>query len=99
MRKMIFLLLSLLITGCSMDASLQQITASTIVIKSLDGLGITGLAAGSKQTATASGGGGNTYTVESSVGTAGSGSMNQATTDGSYKVFSSVQGVLSSESN
>lgn len=92
-NRLFFLALSLLATGCSMDASLQQLTQiADPVIKFLDPAKSTGLVSGSTQTGAASGGG-VTYQVQSSVGNYTSG-IEQKTSDGSYKVYSSVQGAI-----
>ncbi len=79
------------VTGCSMEASLHQLTSET-PIKFQDPAKATGLVSGSTQTGTASGGG-VTYHVQSTVGNYMSG-IEQTTTDNTYKVYSSVQGAI-----
>ena len=97
MKKLALAALMLLATGCSMDATLQSLTNNTVV-KAQDPAKTTGLVSGSTQTGTASGGGGNTYKVQSTVGSYMSG-IEQSTSDGTYKVYSSVQGAIVSNSN
>ena len=97
MRKLALAALMLLATGCSMDATLQSLTNS-VATKLQDPAKTTGLVSGSTQTGTASGGGGNSYKVQSTVGSYMSG-IEQTTSDGSYKVYSSVQGAIVSNSN
>ncbi|MGZ3770739.1 MAG: hypothetical protein ACXVCP_06150 [Bdellovibrio sp.] len=76
--------------GCSMDVTLDQL--SQPISKFLSKTRMTGLTSGSTQTGTASGGG-VTYNVQTTVGSYMS-DMEQSTNDGSYKVYSSVQGGL-----
>lgn len=85
--------LVLLTAGCSMEASLEQLTE--IADKFMDPAKTTGLVSGSTQTGTATGGG-VTYYVQSTVGNYMSG-IEQSTSDGSYKVYSSVQGAIVSQ--
>ncbi|WP_295904664.1 hypothetical protein [uncultured Bdellovibrio sp.] len=94
MKKLI-LLSSLLAfaTGCSMDASLEQLAKNLPApIKFQDPAKTTGLVSGSTQTGTATGGG-VTYHVQSTVGNYMSG-IEQTTSDNTYKVYSSVQGAI-----
>ncbi len=94
MKKLALLGLMILATaGCSMDASLMDIAKSVPTVKFQDPAKTTGLVSGSTQTGTASGGGGATYHVQSTVGSYMSG-IEQTTSDGSYKVYSSVQGAI-----
>ncbi|MDG0815492.1 hypothetical protein [Bdellovibrio svalbardensis] len=94
MKKLLFLALMAVTTaGCSMDASLESLTKNIPALKFQDPAKTTGLVSGSTQTGTASGGGGATYHVQSSVGNYMSG-IEQTTSDGSYKVYSSVQGAI-----
>lgn len=88
---MILSITLLLATGCSMEASLQQLSSS-VATKFQDPAKATGLVSGSTQTGTASGGG-VTYHVQSTVGNYMSG-IEQTTTDNTYKVYSSVQGAI-----
>lgn len=93
MKKLtIFALLIFATAGCSIDASLENLTAA-IPIKFQDPAKTTGLVSGSTQTGIASGGGGASYHVQSTVGSYMSG-IEQTTSDGSYKVYSSVQGAI-----
>ena len=94
MKRLLILPLLLLATGCSMEASIGEITGE-IAIKFQDPAKTTGLVSGSTQTGTASGGG-VTYSVQSTVGNYMSG-IEQTTTDNSYKVYSSVQGAIVSQ--
>ncbi|WP_415063246.1 hypothetical protein [Bdellovibrio sp.] len=92
MKKLMILSITLLLaTGCSMEASLQQLS-SAVATKFQDPAKATGLVSGSTQTGTASGGG-VTYHVQSTVGNYMSG-IEQTTTDNTYKVYSSVQGAI-----
>lgn len=91
MKRILLISLLLMATGCSLDASLEQLT-SELPIKFQDPAKTTGLVSGSTQTGTASGGG-VTYHVQSTVGSYMSG-IEQTTSDGSYKVYSSVQGAI-----
>ncbi|XGC80313.1 hypothetical protein ACES2L_13355 [Bdellovibrio bacteriovorus] len=95
MKKLILSSLLVLTTGCSMDATLEAIEESVVepIVKMMDPAKTTGLVSGSTQTGTASGGGGSTYYVQSTVGNYMSG-IEQNTSDGSYKVYSSVQGAI-----
>ncbi|WP_253696414.1 hypothetical protein ACLWBD_14510 [Bdellovibrio sp. HCB117] len=92
MKKLILLSLVVLATGCSMEASLEQLAKEVPTIKFQDPAKTTGLVSGSTQTGTASGGG-VTYHVQSTVGNYMSG-IEQTTSDNSYKVYSSVQGAI-----
>ena len=80
--------------GCSLDASLQNISET---VKFQDPAKTTGLVSGSTQTGTATGSG-VTYHVQSTIGNYVSG-MSQKTSDGKYTVYSSVQGAIVSNSN
>ncbi len=91
MKKLILLSIVVLATGCSMEASLQQLSEVS-PIKFQDPAKTTGLVSGSTQTGTATGNG-VTYHVQSTVGNYMSG-IEQGTSDGSYKVYSSVQGAI-----
>ena len=93
MKHLLALCMLLFATGCSMEASLESMTES--VIKFMDPAKTTGLVSGSTQTGTASGGG-VTYQVQTTVGSYMSG-IEQTTSDGSYKVYSSVQGAIVSQ--
>ncbi|WP_246845133.1 hypothetical protein [Bdellovibrio sp. NC01] len=94
MMRIALLGMMILATGCSMDATLQSLAQNPgSVIKAQDPAKTTGLVSGSTQTGTASGGGGATYQVQSTVGSYMSG-IEQTTSDGSYKVYSSVQGAI-----
>lgn len=96
MKKIILASLLVLVTaGCSMDASLEQLQEEVVapIVKMMDPAKTTGLVSGSTQTGTASGGGGATYFVQSTVGNYMSG-IEQTTSDNSYKVYSSVQGAI-----
>ncbi|WP_413612352.1 hypothetical protein [Bdellovibrio sp. HCB-110] len=91
-NKLILLLLLAILTGCSLEASLEQLAGEAAPIKLQDPAKTTGLVSGSTQTGTATGGG-VTYHVQSTVGNYLS-EMEQTTTDNSYKVYSSVQGAI-----
>ncbi|WII73180.1 hypothetical protein QJS83_04745 [Bdellovibrio sp. 22V] len=91
MKKLILLSLVVLATGCSMEASLQNLSELS-PIKFQDPAKTTGLVSGSTQTGTATGGG-VTYHVQSTVGNYMSG-IEQTTSDNTYKVYSSVQGAI-----
>lgn len=91
MKWIVLASLMTLATGCSMDASLEQISVNS-PIKFQDPAKTTGLVSGSTQTGTATGGG-VTYHVQSTVGNYMSG-IEQTTADKTYKVYSSVQGAI-----
>lgn len=74
-----------------MDVSLEQLTSKSPV--KFESAKLAGLISGSSQIGTATGSGGATYTVQSTVGNYIS-SMEQSTSDGSYKIYSSVQGSI-----
>lgn len=88
-RYLLFFLLTLPITGCSLEASLVHLAPPAELQAPAK---TTGLVSGSTQTGTAIGGG-TTYFVQSTVGNYMSG-IEQTTSDNSYKVYSSVQGAL-----
>lgn len=92
MKKLILLSLLVLATGCSMEASLEQLAVNS-PIKFQDPAKTTGLVSGSTQTGTATGSDGVTYHVQSTVGNYMSG-IEQTTSDNTYKVYSSVQGAI-----
>ncbi|WP_374075326.1 hypothetical protein [Bdellovibrio bacteriovorus] len=93
MKKLILLSLLVVATGCSMEASLEQLAElAPAPIKFQDPAKTTGLVSGSTQTGTATGGG-VTYHVQSTVGNYMSG-IEQTTSDNTYKVYSSVQGAI-----
>lgn len=93
MKKLILLSLLVVATGCSMEASLEQLAElAPEPIKFQDPAKTTGLVSGSTQTGTATGGG-VTYHVQSTVGNYMSG-IEQTTSDNTYKVYSSVQGAI-----
>ncbi|UXR64374.1 hypothetical protein EZJ49_14995 [Bdellovibrio bacteriovorus] len=91
MKWIVLASLLILASGCSMDASLEQISENS-PIKFQDPAKTTGLVSGSTQTGTATGGG-VTYHVQSTVGNYMSG-IEQTTADKTYKVYSSVQGAI-----
>lgn len=78
-----------------MEANIQSVATSPSTIFNMSKT--SGLVSGSTQTGTATGGG-TTYFVQSSVGSYMSG-IDQQTTDGQYRVYSSVQGALVSGDN
>lgn len=86
-------LVMFIVSGCTLEASLQQIVSPDFDFQS--NVKTTGLIPGSSQSGTASGGG-STYHIQSTLGSYVSG-VEQETTDQSYKVYSSVQGALISE--
>jgi len=92
MKKLTLLALMMLATaGCSMEASLENITND--IIQTLQAPAkSTGLVSGSTQTGTTTGGA-TTYHVQSTVGNYMSG-IEQQTSGGAYKVYSSVQGAI-----
>jgi hypothetical protein len=97
MKKLVFSLVTLLATaGCSLDASIQNLSKGVTSIMQAPAKA-TGLVSGSTQIGTA-GSGATTYKVQSTVGNYMSG-IEQSTADGSYKVYSSVQGALVSNSS
>lgn len=91
MRRLILITIVWLTSGCSLEASIMSLDSVSEVIEDLSNS--MGLVSGSSQTATASGGGGSDYLVQSTVGNYSSG-VEQATTDDTYKVYSSVQGAI-----
>lgn len=96
MKKLALLALMIFATGCSMDASLMDLGKVGSIIKMQDPAKTTGLVSGSTQTGTATGtdGAGHTvtYKVQSTVGSyMSAGQVNQTTSDGTYRVYSSVQ--------
>lgn len=93
MKRLAILALMVLATGCSMDASLMDIgKVAGPITKMQDPAKTTGLVSGSTQTGTTTGGG-TVYHVQSTVGSYMSG-IEQTTSDGTYKVYSSVQGAI-----
>ena len=92
MKKLTLLALLIMATaGCSMEASLENIT-DTITEALKSPAKSTGLVSGSTQTGTTTGGG-TVYHVQSTVGNYMSG-IEQKTSDGAYIVNSSVQGAI-----
>lgn len=97
MKYPIFVLtgFSLLLAGCSMDASLLSLNSAlpNVADPFTSTAKTTGLVSGSQQTGTTDTG---NYIVQSSLGSYISG-MKQTTTDNEYVVYSSVQGSLIKE--
>ncbi|MGZ3772719.1 MAG: hypothetical protein ACXVCY_07635 [Pseudobdellovibrionaceae bacterium] len=95
MKKVFLLSLTVLLAGCSMEASIENIaqTLPNPLKNLIQKAAVTGLISGSVQTGTASGDGGDSYDVQTSVGGYASG-IEQTTDDNSYNVHSSVQGGL-----
>lgn len=91
MKKLLLLSLLFATTGCSMEATLEQLVKNPETIFQAPAK-TTGLVSGSSQVGTATGGG-TSYTVQSTVGNYMSG-IEQSTSDNSYKVYSSVQGAI-----
>jgi hypothetical protein len=92
MKKITLLALMMLATaGCSMEASLENITNEIVETLKAPAKS-TGLVSGSTQTGTTTGGA-TTYRVQSTVGNYMSG-IEQQTSGGTYKVYSSVQGAI-----
>ncbi len=93
-NRFVFAIAALVATsGCSMEASLQKLASEhpSILLPAK----ASGLVAGSSQIGTATDGV-TTYHVQSTVGNFTS-EIAQETTDGSYKIYGSVQGALISE--
>lgn len=90
MKKILVLGLTVLITGCSLDASLQKLMKFDKNFDMLQSVKTTGLVGGSQQ---ASGTTNGKYFVQSTIGGAMS-TIKQTTVNGNYTVISSVQGTL-----
>jgi len=88
-------ILAIFVSGCSLDASLQDLGAAKPGFTFQNTAKTSGLISGSTQAGTATGGG-VTYHMQSTLGSYVSG-VEQETTDSTYKVYSSVQGALISE--
>jgi hypothetical protein len=89
MKKLMLLALMVMASGCSLEASLEDLNA---VISAKAPSKATGLVSGSTQDgSTASG-----YKVQSSVGNYLS-EIEQTTDTGKYKVYSSIQGAIVSQ--
>ncbi|MFM6928057.1 MAG: hypothetical protein ACKOX6_06300 [Bdellovibrio sp.] len=92
MKKLTLLALTMLATaGCSMEASLENITNEIVEVMKAPAKS-TGLVSGSTQSGVTTGGP-TTYRVQSTVGNYMSG-IEQQTSGGAYKVYSSVQGAI-----
>lgn len=89
--KTFLALFAVVIAGCSMDISLEQVSKKSPI--KFQSAKLAGLISGSSQIGTATGNGGDTYIVQSTVGNYIS-SMEQTTSDNSYKIYSSVQGSI-----
>ncbi|UYL10010.1 hypothetical protein B9G69_005395 [Bdellovibrio sp. SKB1291214] len=89
MKKLMLLALMALASGCSLEASLEDLDA---IISAKAPSKATGLVSGSTQDGTTSSG----YKIQSSVGNYLS-EIEQTTDTGKYKVYSSIQGAIVSQ--
>jgi hypothetical protein len=96
MKYTIFFLLSIFVTGCSLEASISSLVGGSPAVQ-LEGVKTSGLVSGSTQTGIASGSGGASYNVHGTVGSYMSG-IDARTSDGSYTIYGSVQGAIVSGS-
>ncbi len=89
MKKLMLLALMVMASGCSLEASLEDLNA---VISAKAPSKATGLVSGSTQDGSTSSG----YKIQSSVGNYLS-EIEQTTDTGKYKVYSSIQGAIVSQ--
>lgn len=88
MKLLATAIISLILTGCSFEASLLDLNASRKNYGTA-----TGLSSGSMHDAKAISTQGKVYNVQSSLGSYLS-EMEQSSTNGKYRVYNSMQGVL-----